>query len=133
MSQNVHRRVKSIETRLNNEKIHHQKGDDSSWEKTVRNLQDDLRFTWERAVEDILAVVLSRFSNKVDTKGLSQLTALTLNDCTIMRDAYGRISSWMHSDGIGLNRNCPIPTEIEQEILILKNWHLDLKDKQAKK
>ncbi len=131
-AQNVHRRIKSIETRLNNEKIHHQKGDDASWEKTIRNLQDDLRFTWERAVEEILAVVLSRFSNKVDTKGLSQLTALTLNDCTTMRDAYGRISSWMHSDGIGLNRNLPTPTDIEQEISILKNWHQDLKDKQAK-
>ena|SRR3990167_2111087 len=111
---------------------HYKNGDDANWEKTVRSLQDELRFTWERAVEEVLGVVLTRFSNKVDTKGLSQLTALTLRDCELMREAYGRVSSWLHSDGIGLNKNLPQPVDIEKEIINIQKWHQDLKDKQSK-
>jgi energy-coupling factor transporter ATP-binding protein EcfA2 len=131
-AQNVKNRIISIEHRLKNEKIHYESGNETEWEKTVRSLQEDLRFTWERAVEDVLKVVLSRFSNKVDTKGLTQLTALTIDDCKDMRNSYGRISKWMHSDGIGLNRNLPVPNDIENEIEILKKWHSALKEKQTK-
>jgi len=131
-AQNVKNRIIGIENRLQQEKIYYEKGNDAEWEKTARSLQDDLRFTWERAVEDVLKVVLSRFSNKVDTKGLLQLTALTREHCSEMRDSYSRISKWMHSDGIGLNRNLPEPMAIENEILLLKKWHSELKDKQEK-
>ena len=51
---------------------------------------------WERAVEDAVAPVVRRFQNKVNTKGLSKLTALTVEDCKIMREAYERCSELLH-------------------------------------
>jgi hypothetical protein len=42
------------------------------WETTVRSLQEQLRTSWERAVEDAVVLVLRRLSDKV----LAEITAL---------------------------------------------------------
>ena len=74
--------------------------------------------------------VVTRFKNKVDTKGLARLTVLTMEDCQVMRDAYGRCSSWLHSSGVGLNPNLPSANNIQQEIDALKTWHEEIRQRQ---
>lgn len=129
-AQDVAKRIDSLANRLNNEKIHYENGNETEWYRTVRSLQDDIRTTWERAVEDFVGEVVTRFKNKVDTKGLARLTVLTMEDCQVMRDAYGRCSSWLHSSGIGLNQNLPSAGAIQNEIEALRTWYNTLRQKQ---
>lgn len=129
-AQDVAKRIQSLANRLNNEKIHYENGNETEWYRTVRSLQDDIRFTWERAVEDFVGEVVTRFRNKVETKGLARLTVLTMEDCEAMRDAYGRCSSWLHSSGVGLNPNLPSAADIQQEIDVLKTWYEAIRQKQ---
>jgi energy-coupling factor transporter ATP-binding protein EcfA2 len=129
-AQDVAKRIDALANRLNNEKIHYENGNETEWYRTVRSLQDDIRFTWERAVEDFVGEVVSRFRNKVETKGLARLTVLTLEDCQVMRDAYGRCSSWLHSSGVGLNSTLPSADDIQKEIGVLKSWYDVLRQKQ---
>ena len=90
-----------------------------------------MRWTWERAVEETVGPVIRRLSNKVETKGLAKVTALTLDDCEEMRKAYGRCSTLLHSAADELNRPLPHPNVVQNEIAALREWLEDIKRRQA--
>jgi hypothetical protein len=121
-----------MQTQLDNQRIQHQRGEQEAWYKTVRSLQEQLRTTWERAVEEAVAPVIKRLANKVDTKGLTKLTAITLKDCETMRKAFGRCSQLLHSTAEVLNPPLPSPDKIQAEIDALREWVKDLKARQEK-
>jgi energy-coupling factor transporter ATP-binding protein EcfA2 len=114
--------IDGMQGRLNNERIHYNRGNQPEWETTVRSLQEHLRTSWERAVEDAVAPVLRRLSNKILTPGLVKLTAITLKDCEEVRDAFGRCSALLHSEARGLNTPLPLPDRVQAEITALKTW-----------
>ena len=131
-AQPVERVIEGMQRQLDNEKFLYENGDNAGWEKTVDALQKRLRSTWERAVEEALGYVVKRLSNKVDTKGLSKVTALTMDDCIEMREAYGRCSIPLHSSADSLNPPPPTPQAIQDEITALRNWVDDIKQRQNK-
>jgi hypothetical protein len=100
-------------------KIHHERGDQAKWLREVTSFQDQLRTTWERAVEEVVGPVLRRLSRKVDTTGLIRLTVLTDSDCNTMREAFGRCSALLHSQPGEINPPLPAPSVIETEIEML--------------
>jgi hypothetical protein len=114
--------IDGMQSRLDNERIHHDRGNQAEWESTVRSLQEQLRTAWERAVEDAVAPVLRRLSNKVQTAGLVKLTAITVSDCEEVRDAFGRCSALLHSEARGLNTPLPAPDKVQAEITALETW-----------
>jgi AAA domain len=122
--------IDGMQARLDNERIHHDRGNQAEWETTVRSLQEQLRTSWERAVEDAVAPVLRRLSNKVQTPGLVKLTAITLTDCEEVRDAFGRCSALLHSEARGLNTPLPSPNKVQAEITALKTWVESVAQKQ---
>jgi len=85
--------IDGMKAHLANVKIHHERGDQAKWQWEVTSFQDQLRTTWERAVEEVVGPVIRRLSRKVDTAGLIKLTILTDADCTVMRAAFGRCSA----------------------------------------
>jgi hypothetical protein len=117
---------------LADRKIHFERGKQNEWYLTVRSLQEQLRTTWERAVEEVLSPVIKRLANKVDTKGLFKITVLTAEDCRTMREAFGRCSALLHSEAEMLNRPLPAHKVIEDEIAALASWVTDLRERQAK-
>jgi hypothetical protein len=117
---------------LANVKIHHERGDQARWLREVTSFQDQLRTTWERAVEEAVGPVIRRLSRKVDTTGLIKLTVLTDGDCTAMRLAFGRCSALLHSQPGELNPRLPEPTAIEAEIDALEKWIADIRARQEK-
>ncbi len=121
-----------LQKHLDNVKQFYTKGKLNDWRRQVYHFQQELRPLWERAVEDAVSPVVRRFQNKVDTKGLSKLTTLTIEDCQIMREAYGRCSKLLHSESEHLNRPLPKPEIIQKEIEAMKNWIQLIKDRQAK-
>jgi energy-coupling factor transporter ATP-binding protein EcfA2 len=122
--------IDGMQSRLNNERIHHDRGNQAEWETTVRSLQEQLRTSWERAVEDAVAPVLRRLSNKVQTPGLVKLTAITVKDCEEVRDAFGRCSALLHSEPRGLNAPLPSPEKVQVEITALMTWVNSVAQKQ---
>lgn len=124
--------IEGMEAHLANVKIHHERGDQAKWLREVTSFQDQLRTTWERAVEEIVGPVIRRLSRKVDTTGLIKLTVLTDADCTAMREAFGRCSALLHSQPGEINPRLPVPSAIEAEIEVLEKWIGDIRSRQEK-
>lgn len=122
--------IDGMKTHLGNVKIHHDRGDQAKWLREVTSFQDQLRTTWERAVEEIVGPVIRRLSRKVDTTGLIKLTVLTDADCTAMREAFGRCSALLHSQPGEINPRLPAPSVIEAEIDALEKWIADIRLRQ---
>lgn len=123
--------IGAMQARLDNEKVHHERGNQAGWETTVRGLQEQLRTTWERAVEEAVSPVLRRLGNKVSTGGLVKLTAITAADCQAMKAAFGRCSALLHSEAAALNKPLPSPDAVQAEITALKDWAESIDQRQA--
>jgi energy-coupling factor transporter ATP-binding protein EcfA2 len=124
--------IDGMKAHLANVKIHHERGDQAKWQWEVTSFQDQLRTTWERAVEEVVGPVIRRLSRKVDTTGLIKLTILTDADCTVMREAFGRCSALLHSQPGEINPRSPAPSVIEIEIDALAMWISDIRTRQEK-
>ncbi len=96
-AQPIEKVIHGMQKQFDNEKCFYENGDHDKWETWVDAMQKRLRWTWERAVEEALGPVIKRLSNKIETKGLAKVTTLTMDDCTQMRQAYGRCSTLLHS------------------------------------
>jgi hypothetical protein len=129
-AQPINKVIDGMQKLLDNEKIFYENGDHERWERTVDALQKRLRWTWERAVEEAISPVFKRMSEKVRTKGLSKVTALTIDDCTEMREAYGRCSTLLHSSPDTLSSTLPNPEAVQKEITVLRNWIADIRQRQ---
>lgn len=124
--------LEGMKAHLANVKILHERGDQAKWLREVTSFQDQLRTTWERAVEEVVGPVIRRLSRKVDTTGLIKLTVLTNGDCTIMREGFGRCSALLHSQPGEINPLLPAPTVIQAEIDALEKWIADIRARQEK-
>ncbi len=124
--------IDGMKAHLGNVKIHHERGDQAKWLREVTSFKDQLRTTWERAVEEVVGPVIRRLSRKVDTTGLIKLTVLTAADCSAMREAFGRCSALLHSQPGEINARLPTPSLIASEIDALENWIADIRSRQEK-
>lgn len=124
--------IEGMKAHLANVKIHHERGDQAKWLREVTSFQDQLRTTWERAVEEVVGPVIRRLSRKVDTTGLIKLTVLTDADCMVMRQAFGRCSALLHSQPGEINPRLPAPALIGDEIDVLEEWIADVRTRQDK-
>ena len=122
--------VASMEVMVSNVRSLYESGRNSEWEDKVDALARRLRTTWERAVEEAISPVFRRLSNKVETRGLVKLTAISTDDCRRMRDSYGRCSSWLHSSADALNIQTPSPDEVQAEIDVLRDWIAEIRSRQ---
>jgi energy-coupling factor transporter ATP-binding protein EcfA2 len=127
----IDRVLDGMKAHLSNVKIHYERGDQANWVREVTSFQDQLRTTWERAVEDVVGPVIQRLSRKVDTTGLIKLTVLTEDDCRAMREAFGRCSTLLHSQPGEINPRPPTPDFIEAEISALQVWLASIRRRQA--
>lgn len=123
--------IEGMGNHLANVSIHHTRGDQAKWAREVTSFQDQLRTTWERAVEEALGPVIKRLARKVDTSGLLKLTVLNETDCTLMREAFGRCSMLLHSQPGELNPALPTPAAIDHEVKALAAWISDIRQRQA--
>lgn len=121
----------SLTRQLANERYHFEQGNQDEWRKTVKSITSTLRDTWEIAVEETVSHVIRRLSNEVKTGGLVKLTAITVQDCEVMRDAFARCSELLHSAAIALNRPLARPEALSTEIDTLAAWVGDIRQRQS--
>ena len=124
--------IDSLSKHLKKTRVNYDRGNMMKWEQEVDHFKKELRILWERAVEEVIAPTVRRFSNKIDIKSLMKLTAITEKDCKNMRLRYGKCSEPLHSEATSLNSGSPSPEDIEKEIDSLKNWLSDITNRQNK-
>ena len=130
--QPVIKAIDSLSRYLEKTRVNYDKGDMMKWEREVDHFKKELRVLWERAVEEVVAPTVRRFSNKIDTRSLMKLTAITEEDCKKMRLRYGECSKPLHSEAASLNSGLPSSDDIEKKIDSLRNWVGDIKSRQKK-
>ena len=130
--QPVIKAVDSLSNYLEKTRVNYERGDMVQWEQNVSYFEKQLRILWERAVEEVVAPTVRRFSNKIDTRSLMKLTAITEEDCKKMRLRYGKCSKLLHSEADSLNSVIPSPEVIEKEIYSLRNWVDNIINRQKK-
>ena len=129
-AQRIDKVIDGMQKLLDNERVLYENGNHDKWERTVDALQKRLRWTWERAIEEAISPVFKRMSEKVQTKGLSKVTALTMDDCIGMRQAYGRCSTLLHSSPDTLSPALSKPEAVQREITALRDWVAEIKQRQ---
>jgi energy-coupling factor transporter ATP-binding protein EcfA2 len=129
-AQKAEQRVRSLQAHLDNARMQYERDPEGAWLITAKGLLGHLRDTWESAVEGAVAPVLRTFSAKIDTRGFSKLSAITLDDADQMRAAYGRCSTLLHNASDAMNPRIPTPNQIAAEIAALRDWIANLRTRQ---
>lgn len=122
--------LSGLEKHLANVSYAFNNGDIPRWWREAKGIAGDLRDLWERAVEQSLSPVYSRFDYGVDTKNLIKVTVLTVTDCKIMRAAYGRCSTLQHSEPFAAGTPPPEPKDLQREVNELRSWMNSVLDRQ---
>src|ERR1700723_2118020 len=97
------------------------------WAECVIGFGGVLRQLWERAVEDVISPVLTRWTHKVNTQGFIQLTAITEADHRTMRQGFGQCSVWEHYQPAAGNIPLPSADDVMAEVEKLAQWHAAIK------
>ena len=129
-AQKARSRVESIQRHLDNSAIQYERDPEGQWLYTAKGILSELRDTWEAGVEEISTARTADLLQKVNTRGLSRLSAIRLEDAQNMRTAYGRCSVLLHKASDALNPAIPTPDQIGAEIDALRQWIDDLKSRQ---
>lgn len=122
--------LEKVERRLDSTQSLHSSGRLDEWADQVKWITGRLRDTWELAVEGAVAPVFKRFSHKVHTGGLRQLTVLTEQDCSELKNGFGFCSTYCHTDPAETNRPLPNPNAIREEINRLRRWSESVRARQ---
>ncbi len=122
-----------LEVYLNQVKVLYENGSLDEWGYNLDSLAIRIRKCWELAIEKLLSPVFTRFSYKVDTRGLLKMSVFTDDDSKVMRESYGKISQWEHSEASTIGSPLPSPSDVQQEITVLRSWYNDIETRQRTK
>jgi hypothetical protein len=103
-----------------------------AWDEFVTKCGGILRKLWERAVEEAVSPVLTRWTHKVNTPGFIQLSVITEQDSAEMRKGYGICSIWEHYQPAAGNTPLPSADDISSEIKRLTLWFMSIKERQQR-
>jgi energy-coupling factor transporter ATP-binding protein EcfA2 len=121
--------IAAAATNINNKRHIYNTGS-PDWNECVTGFGGTLRKLWERAVEEVMAPVLTRWTHKIDTGGFIALTVLTPTDHATMRHAYGQCSVWEHYQPAAQNAPQPSVDDLVREAERLATWFDDIKSRQ---
>ena len=132
--------VKRVEARLDEltkraraAKLHADSGDEKRYSDDAQNIYNDLRATWERALEEVaFQRTVVRHRDYIDSKNLTKVSALTLADCAEFRKHFKKCSDVIsaHDSSPGRDPEPPEPTELLADIKALADWVAALRVRQ---
>ena len=96
-----------------------------SYSSEIRNWYQDLRLTWERAVEEVVAgPVVARGKLEIQPRGLQTIARFTDQDNEIFQAAFTRCGDrGSHDRSPELNRPVPPVEELEEDLETLRVWY----------
>lgn len=124
--------IEALQRDLANRRRIYDLGDMSQWAECVIYFGGILRQLWERAVEDVVSPVLTRWTHMVKTPGFIQLTVILPVDHEIMRQGFGQCSIWEHYQPAAGNSPPPSADELTSEVTKLALWHAAITARQKR-
>ncbi|TXL02953.1 DNA repair protein [Methylococcaceae bacterium CS3] len=106
---------------------------DDEYRQQVSNIYNNLRASWERALEDIaFSRVIQRYRDYINTKDLKKVSVLSDTDCDAFHAGFKKCCDIVdaHDPSSARNAEAPPPTEVRQDIQALKEWVIDLRARQ---
>ena len=133
IAKSVEHRLDELEKRARASKKKYESGDDEVYGAEARSVYDDLRATWERAIETVaFNRVIVRHRDYVDTKQFNKAIVLNASDSETIRVNHGRCSDVVRGHDPSSGRNAPVPTpsQMLDDIKALRDWVDDLRERQ---
>jgi energy-coupling factor transporter ATP-binding protein EcfA2 len=107
--------------------------EDQNYQRDARHFYDDLRASWERALEEVaFAHVVMRHRDYINPGDLIRVSAMTENDCRIWSANFKKCCGYIaaHDASRGRNRPLPEPQELLKDVQELGTWVRDLRARQ---
>jgi len=124
--------IDNLECRLGQARCLYEQGKNSKWQDQAEEILGRIRQAWELAVEQVLAPVIQRFEERVQTRGLRQVAVLTQEDCVSVDEARERCSRLQHRASPAAGAAAPTPDDLDHEIALLRQWYDTVTSKQEK-
>ena len=129
----VRDRVDKLDKRARKAKEICDADDEQEYERMATRIYNDLRTTWERALEDVAFFrVIQRHRDYIDTKHLKKATVLTEADCDRFNVGFKKCCEIVDSHDPSRTRNAgvPSPSELLKDIKLLRDWEEGIRAKQ---
>ncbi|SRR5579883_357481 len=133
IAQSVEDRLDKIEKSLKDAKQAYDNNQEREYEDKTKKIYNDLRATWERALEDIVFFrVIQRHRDYINAKSLKKVSVLNANDCDVFQAGFKKCCDYVdaHDPSSGRNSEAPPPLAVGQDIKALKDWVLDIRNRQ---
>jgi ABC-type glutathione transport system ATPase component len=124
-AKDVPRRLNELEQQLARIKRERADWDQDTYEKECSDWAGKLSETWERLINlEIVYTVVDPGTSHVHPNMFKVLARITAEDNREFQQSYGRISGWArrHDKSPSANYVAPEPTDLEQEIAVVKAW-----------
>lgn len=124
-SRTVGQRIDQLTQRLAQVRRMYTEGDPMTCQEAVRSWYQDLRLVWERALEEVvLGPVLVRGRLEIRPSNLKVFARFTEADDQEFQAAFTRCGDrGSHDRSSELNRPLPSPSELEDDLELLRVWH----------
>lgn len=132
-AQKVEDRIDKLEKTARTAKQLYENNQDEEYRQKAAHIYDNLRASWERALEDIaFSSVIQRHRDYINTKHLKKASVLSATDCEVFEAGFKKCCGIVdaHDPSRARNAEAPPPTEILQDIQALKDWVLSLRSRQ---
>lgn len=106
---------------------------EEEYRSAAASIYNNLRATWERALEDVgFFRVIQRHRDYINTKDLKKVAALNDQDCDIFSAGFKKCCDMVdaHDPSSARNASPPPPSEIVEDIQVIKDWVKSLRDRQ---
>lgn len=121
----VNKRIGHLKKLLQDAVKLHRDGHQTVYESDARTIYGCLRETWERGLEEVLlGGVVERYRPGVQTKQVTQIADITMEDCKAVEVAMTKCSKWLvgHDQAAAARADLPEPEELKSDIEDLEKW-----------
>ena len=103
----------------------HRDGHQDAYEREASTIYGLLREAWERALEEVLLDgVVERYRPSVQTRQVTSIADITLEDCKAVEQAMTKCSKWLpgHDQAPAARAEHPEPAVLKADIEALNEW-----------
>jgi energy-coupling factor transporter ATP-binding protein EcfA2 len=121
----VRKRIGYLKKELQTAEKLHRDGHQDKYEREAKNLYGFLREAWERGLEEVLlGSVVERFRPGVQTRHITKIADIKLDDCKALEAGMTKCSAWLrgHDQAAAARTPVPGPTELKADIEALEKW-----------
>lgn len=133
IAKSVEDRIDQLEKSARTAQKSYENNQDEEYRQQAANIYNNLRASWERALEDIaFSRVVQRHRDYINTKDLKKVSVLNDTDCDAFHAGFKKCCDIVdaHDPSSARNADAPPPNEIFQDIQSLKDWVEGLRQRQ---